>query len=128
MNKKLIITRITAYGLSSLIMLPVFYENLDSYLSLFILGVFTSIFFITRYYSKNGSYKPIHIFTESTLTTIVSFCMGMLFLSVITTSLSELSSGFAILFYGIGFSIFIGAILFIINYIIIIILKVLDKI
>ncbi len=127
MKKKLYITRITAYGLSSGIMLPFLYRNLDSFFSIFIIGVYLSIFFITKYYAKNNSYPPSDIFTESILTTIGSFVGGMLAISILFWDMEEFYGWLMVVFIGSIFSIFIGLALFIINAIIISILKAISK-
>lgn len=127
MKNKLIITRITAYSLSSGIMLPTLYKNLDPLLSVFIIGVYLSIFFITRYYAKNNTYKPLDIFTESILTTVGSFVCGMLAISILIWYLDGFYSWFMVVLIGCICSIFIGIALFIINGIIITTLQITSR-
>lgn len=108
---KLLITRINAYGLSSLLVLPILYSTQSwSFLS-FILPLYISIFFITKYFAKNRSHL-LQLLGESILTTYSSYSIAVIISTVIYSNTINI---LPLLLYGLPASIVIGFVLFFLN-------------
>lgn len=111
MKNKLIITRITAYGLSSLLTIPVLLNEFHYEILQFILVMYFIIFFITKYYNKIKNLDIEIILLESITTTLFSF-VGALISSFYYMSKIDFIST---LIFGSVASIIIGLVLFILN-------------
>lgn len=129
MKNKLIITRTTAYLLSSIITVPfLIAQQFEPEIIAFMIGMYAIIYFLTRLFAQNYSLKWNHILGESVLTTMVSFIGGLIVASPIA-AFGKFGIGglFLPTVVGIPSSLIIGFALFIINYSIISILKKTDS-
>lgn len=125
MRNKLMITRTTAYLLSSIITIPFLVkQNFESEVMVFTTVMYVIIYLLTKYFAYNYSLKWIHILVESIMTTLISFIGGIIIASpIVIFGHFGISGLFLPILIGIPSSLVIGLILFIMNYIIIIILK-----
>ena len=137
MNLKLIITLTTSYLLTSYIFIEfynlyidkvkiyneIFPEQIDSTpVYIFITSVYICIFIITKYFAKNETYRVGNILLESIVIPLVSYCFG-----VTITLLIAGWSMFFLIAIGLIISLIIGIALFILNYTIISILKIMKQ-
>lgn len=118
MKKKLIITRTSAYILSSIITVPfLITQHFEQEVVAFMVGMYAIIYFSTKLFAHNYSLKSINVLGESILTTMVSFIGGLIVASPIT-AFGKFGIGglFLPVIVGIPSSLIIGLALFIMNY------------
>ncbi len=114
MDNKLLITRIAAFGLSSGIVIPLLIIGISYQYIIFIITIYLTIGYMTYRYN-NKRIQFIYLLKEGILTTIISYNIGILIAFISSIGLPNL---FIMSLYGTFYSLFIGAFLGVINYII----------